>query len=133
SAACRPMTSPARSEKPLRILAFIDPARPSTNPYLQMLYRSISDRGVEVVPFVRRSVLTERLDFWHWHWPEAMMRHRKLRVSLFRFAMLLALLVVAKFRGVTIVWTVHNLRTPTGRHPKLENLFFRIFLRFVDA
>lgn len=117
---------------PLRLLAW--PAfKARGNPYNQLLYGHIRKRGAVVEEFSFRKLLAESYDVLHLHWPEWQVSHSGFLVSFFRFLRFLAVMVVARGRGIRVVWTVHNLRPHEPYHPRLVERFYRMFLPRVDG
>jgi glycosyltransferase involved in cell wall biosynthesis len=107
----------------------------SGNPYLSLFYEALAPHGVELDPgflFSPRWLWKagRSLDAVHFHWPEWLWDGRKMtpRTALVR---LHALLLVAKLRGVRVLWTVHNLTAheeegPDGRRAR------RLLMRHAD-
>lgn len=89
--------------------------RPTTNPYLVMLGRSIARQpGVGVRLFSWRSALTASYDVFHVHWPEILVSGHSPLKKLARQALTLLLVARLAVLGVPIVRTVHNLELPDG-------------------
>ncbi|WP_286344601.1 glycosyltransferase [Frondihabitans sucicola] len=89
--------------------------RPTTNPYLVMLARSVAAQpGVELRTFSWRAALTRRADVFHVHWPEILVSGQSPLKKLVR--QVLTLLLVAKLAATRtpIVRTLHNLERPSG-------------------
>lgn len=89
--------------------------RPTTNPYLVMLARSIASQpGVALRTFSWRAALLKRSDVFHVHWPEILVSgHSPLKKAV---RQVLTLLLIARL-AVTrtpIVRTLHNLERPSG-------------------
>lgn len=94
--------------------SFPDP-RPTTNPYIVMLKRSIeSEPGVELRTFTWRGALLGRYDVFHVHWPEILVAGRSPGRALIRQALTLGLLGKLWATGTPVVRTVHNLEMPSG-------------------
>lgn len=89
--------------------------RPTTNPYLVMLGRSIARQpGVGVRVFSWRSALTARYDVFHVHWPEILVSGHSPLKTLARQGLTLLLVARLAILRVPIVRTVHNLELPDG-------------------
>lgn len=92
----------------------------SGNPYLRLFHSALEAHGVtarEDAVFSPRWVWREAgtLDALHFHWPDLLLYGRP-EPALRGAVKLLALLVIARLRGLRVLWTVHNLephRSPT--------------------
>jgi beta-1,4-mannosyltransferase len=123
----------ARAAAPLRVLAWPAFANRQQNPYNALLYGSLRALGVRVVDFYPQRLIFGRYDIWHLHWPESILNlprpWQALPLSVvFRF-----LLRVARFRGITIVWTAHNLRSHEGLYPEVEARLWRALMSQMDG
>ncbi|WP_147455934.1 glycosyltransferase [Nocardioides mangrovicus] len=109
------------------------PDEPHLNPYLTQLYNALAAAGAPPRPFERRTLLTERLDVVHVHWPEHLVRwDERVWVRLLDVVKVLTGLTVARRRGARLVWTAHNLRPHERAGSPLVRLFLRQFWRRVD-
>jgi beta-1,4-mannosyltransferase len=98
------------------------------NPYNALLYGALQEQGARVTEFFPGRVLRERPDVWHIHWPDSLIKGSALAARL-RLSMLLWLMDAARLRGIRIVWTIHNLQSHEGGHPRLEPWFWPRFVR----
>ncbi|BDV29512.1 glycosyltransferase [Microbacterium terricola] len=98
----------------VRVLESFGTPKPTTNPYITQLHRSLVDApDVEVQTFTYRGALTGRYDVVHTHWPELMGGgHRGVGRAARRT---LALLTIARWRllATPVVRTRHNLERPS--------------------
>ncbi|WP_439591351.1 glycosyltransferase [Microbacterium sp.] len=100
------------SRRPRVMQSFRTP-RPTTNPYIVMLDRSLAvEHDIEHTTFSWRPALFGRVDVMHFHWPEVMLEgdagwKRLAKRTLFR-----ALLVKLALTRAAIVRTAHNLELP---------------------
>jgi len=99
----------------LTVLQSFPVPRPTTNPYLVMLARSLREQpGVTVLTFSWRTALLGRFDVYHSHWPEILVGGRTpLRMAARQLLVLLFLAKLALLR-IPIVRTVHNVGLPDG-------------------
>ncbi|WP_299953621.1 hypothetical protein [uncultured Modestobacter sp.] len=89
--------------------------RPTTNPYIVMLGRSIAALpGVELRTFSWRRALLQRADVFHAHWPEILVTGRTAPRKLVRQLLFLLLLLRLRLTRTPLVRTVHNLELPQG-------------------
>jgi beta-1,4-mannosyltransferase len=123
--------SDSAARRPMRILAW--PASVPDNPYNSLLYESLSALGAEVVPFSPMQLVRGRAAIWHLHWVEDMWNRPGLVRAGLRAGAILMMLRIAHLRGMSIVWTVHNLHTHERFHPRLEQWFWRSFVRHLDG
>lgn len=110
--------------KSLRVLAW--PARTTLNPYNELLADSIQRRGHRVEGFSRRRALLGNWDIMHLHWPENLVTQGSVTGDFKRLVWFGALLRWLKWRGVSVVWTVHNAGSHSRRHPRLERTLRRL-------
>jgi beta-1,4-mannosyltransferase len=113
------------------------------NPYQQLLGRALAESGARSVtesrPRLRRVLSPSgRRALIHLHWPEIIIgsnRHgpfADLR-SLLKAARLLAILGLARRRGIRIVWTIHNLVPHEARRPSLDLKVNRCIAGLADS
>jgi glycosyltransferase involved in cell wall biosynthesis len=98
------------------------PAPDAANPYLARLVAGLRARGVEVgtAPKLAALVAFPRGAAWlHLHWPEWMIHDRDRRLYRARTAWLVALLDLARARGLSLAWTAHNRVGHDDPHPDL--------------
>jgi len=111
STAARPTTA----APPLVVLQSFPAPRPTTNPYIVMLARSLrAEPGVTVSTFSWRRALLGRYDVFHVHWPEILTSGHSPVKTLGRqtlFALFLLRLTVTR---TPVVRTVHNLERSPG-------------------
>lgn len=104
-----------------------------TNPYLNLLEQSLVRQGAQVRRYFPRAFLSDELDVWHLHWPENVLlepdRGRAVRLII----RLLSRLVMAKTRGIKIVWTCHNLEPHEAHDRALASAFWCAFSTLVDG
>ncbi|WP_375399271.1 glycosyltransferase [uncultured Amnibacterium sp.] len=106
----------------------------ATNPYLLQLVDALrrADPDLRVVGFGWRAALLGRVDVFHVHWPERLVRGSSpLRTALRRAAFLLFLLRIAA-TGVAVVRTVHNLDSHE-RGGSVERMLLRALDRRVTV
>lgn len=71
-------------------------------------------------------------DIWHFNWPEHAYASGNALISFLKCLKLRVQLDVARWRGVKIAWTVHNLAPHEVRFPCIESWFWSFFRRRVD-
>jgi beta-1,4-mannosyltransferase len=123
----------AGNARPLRVLAQPAFRTRGRNPYNWLLYTHIAEAGVEVYECSRARLMSGRYDLWHLHWPEEELNGPNIRRAVSRTAGLLVLLRWARWRGIKVVWTIHNLQAHENLYPRLERWFWRNFTAQVDG
>jgi len=97
------------------------------NPYTNLLVSSLPEGRVRTTYFSWKTMLTERFDVLHVHWPEQIVRHPRPLVAQLKSAFFLLFLLRIRLQRKAIVRTVHNL-APHEAGSSLE----RIVLRQLD-
>ena len=106
------------AERVLRVMQSFRPPRPTTNPYIVMLDRALSDEPtLRHERFSWTGALLRHQDALHFHWPEVLLAgdrpwKRWGKRQLFRL-----LLLRAALGRTLIVRTVHNLELPSDLDP----------------
>lgn len=101
--------------RPFVVLQSFPTPKPTTNPYLVMLGRSLATTpGVELRTFTWRRALLERFDVFHVHWPEILVSGHSPLKKLIRQLFTIAFILKLKVTRTPIVRTVHNLELPQG-------------------
>lgn len=104
-----------RVGRPVRVLESFPSPRPTTNPYIVMLARSLTaEPGVELRTFTWRRALLGRYDVFHAHWPEILVSGHSPLKALVRQLLTGLLLLRLRITRTPIVRTVHNLELPSG-------------------
>jgi hypothetical protein len=98
-----------------------------------MFYAEIKEHGVEASDFNIRKILFSDLSVIQVHFPEHFAMNYPPVAALMRSFMLLLALAICKMRGVSIVWTVHNVAPFEQRNTGLYRLLMKAFLRLVDG
>ena len=123
-------THPAVESK-MRVVAFTAFAGRGGNPYNWLLY---SHMNAQVIEFKLKTLLCEKCDILHLHWPESSLNIYRNPVPAFvRARLLLFRIDQYRSRGARVVWTVHNLRSHEQFHPRLEAWFWREFIARLDG
>ena len=100
---------------PVRVLQSFPDPRPTTNPYLVMLRRSLDALpAVDLHTFTWRRALLGRYDVFHVHWPETLLAARTPARVARRRALVALLLLRLRLTRTAVVRTVHNLRPHEG-------------------
>lgn len=117
----------------LRVLAWPAFKSRKLNPYQSLLYDQMRALGAEVTEFSPGCLVRRRYAVWHLHWPDHMLKTTSSLSALARTTALFALIFFARLRGTKIVWTIHNLKSHEGLHPRLERWFWRYFTSRLDG
>lgn len=117
----------------LQVLAWPAFRKQEANPQAALLARELVALDVDVSDWTPSRALARPRDLWHLHYPETVVYRRSAAASTFEMVAFLALLWLARLRGVRIVWTVHDLGSNDGLHPRLERWFWKGFVPACDA
>lgn len=118
----------------LSVLGYPAFSNRAENPYNWLLYSHVRALGVGVQEYTVGRALTGAFSILHLHWPDRRVRDPKLFSALARSGALIALLDAVHARGMSVVWTVHNLESHGGRvHAGLERWYWRSLARRVDG
>lgn len=103
------------------------------NPYNYLLYTHMWKNGVVVEEFTILKVLFGKYQIFHIHWPEFFLTDKFLLRGISKSIGMLLLIDWMKSRGTKVVWTVHNIVSHENYYPRVESIFWRIFIKKVDA
>jgi glycosyltransferase involved in cell wall biosynthesis len=117
----------------LRVLAWPAFRKQAANPHAALLARELIALGTEVVDWTPVRALLQPGDLWHLHHPDTVVYRRSLARSVFEAITFLGLLWLARRRGARVVWTIHDLGSNDGLHPRLEAWFWKAFIPALDA
>jgi glycosyltransferase involved in cell wall biosynthesis len=123
----------SQSTSSLRVLAWPAFVNKTGNPYNSLLYEHVSEFGAEVVEFTPVRLLTGQYDVIHVHWPEGLLLDDRRWVTAVRGGALLGLLRLARMRGASLVWTVHNLGSHEPASSGLATRMWQLFTAEVDG
>jgi beta-1,4-mannosyltransferase len=115
------------------VLAWPAFRKESANPHAALLARELIGLGVGLADWTPLRALLRPGDLWHLHHPEAVLYRRRVAASTLETLAFLGLLILARVRGVRILWTIHDLGSNDRLHPRLEGWFWRVFIPRVDA
>ncbi|MGY1854928.1 glycosyltransferase [Modestobacter sp. SYSU DS0290] len=105
----------SRPQGPFVVLQSFPQPRPTTNPYLVMLGRSLAALpDVELWTFSRARALFGSYDVFHVHWPETLVTGSTPLRKLVRQLFFVLLLLRLSLTRTPLVRTVHNLDLPQG-------------------
>ncbi len=125
----------ADSDRPrLKVLGWPGFTSENGNPYTRLLYEAMeAEANVEVDGFSMFEPLQQRYDVWHVHWPEDFLSYPSKIAAYTYVTAELLLFAWARLWGTKLVWTVHDLGPHESYHPRLEALFWPLFLPMVDG
>ncbi|MFX0199911.1 MAG: glycosyltransferase [Candidatus Hodarchaeota archaeon] len=113
----------------------------SANPYQCELAAALEKRGVTVVkgtggfywlPILGAIWVHGKPDVLHLHWTHSYLLGRNRANSIIKFIRFISEVFVAKFLGIKIIWTVHNLWDHERQDLQLEVFFNRFLVRIYD-
>jgi len=103
------------------------------NPHQWLLNTALTGLSVQVDEFSVRRLASGSYDLWHIHWPERFLIAKSVFPAARGSLGLVALVGLARARGVVTVWTIHNLAAHERRHETIERHFWPAFIRRLDA
>lgn len=109
----------------MRVLAWPGRTNRGHNLYTKLLYDAVEGRDVEVIEYSFKTALRTKVDVFHMHWPEWTIVLKNPLESYGRLFALIFLMVVLRFRGTRIVWTVHNLHPHMRFSKAREAILYR--------
>jgi len=115
-------------------LVYSFPARTNLaeNPYNSIFSENMERMGWIVKDATIFESIFGRPAIVHLHWPQAT-TSGKITTVLRRIVTLLAMLLVQRFKGARIVWTVHNVNAHDAVRPRLEKALMSIVTRLLDG
>ena len=117
----------------MRVIAWPAFKTKLNNPYNWLLYKSLSDMGVNVSEYSVLKILLSNYEIFHIHWPDYQLASKKLSIAVFRVAYLFFILTIAKLKNIKVIWTVHNIYSHERNHVRLERLFWNMLPGFLDG
>ncbi|NLZ53195.1 MAG: glycosyltransferase family 4 protein [Thermoanaerobacteraceae bacterium] len=122
----------------MKVLFLPDGSR--SNPYQRELAEALKRHGVDVtlsdgigrLPILGAIRARGKPDILHLHWTHGFLIASSRVKTVIKSLRFLFELLVVKFLGIKIVWTVHNLLEHERHHPQLELFFNRILVRLYD-
>ncbi len=119
---------------PLRVLAWpAGYADPDESPYNTQLYSHLAGLGVETDEWSPARLRSGSYQILHLHWPDLELHEVSTVRAIWRVSKLVTYLLIARARGMRIVWTAHNLRSHDRWHPILEEVMWWCLTRLVHA
>jgi glycosyltransferase involved in cell wall biosynthesis len=122
------------SERMLRVLGWPGFTSKNGNPYTRLLYEHMeAEAAVEVDGFSLLEPLKKQYDVWHVHWPDSLLSYPSTLAATFYVVAELVLFAWVRLQGTKLVWTTHDLGPHESHHPRLENIFWALFIPMVDG
>lgn len=116
----------------IRILA--KPKYGSSNLINDRLYAEVEKQpGIEVISWTPLRMLGCQYELLHVHWPENVLNESNWIRACLKVTSLMCALYWVRLCGRKLAWTAHNLEAHDGRFPKLEALFWRLFIPLIDG
>lgn len=119
--------------RPIRVLALPAYNRRDQNPFQALLYDEVQKLGIEVEDWSFWRAAWRKCDIWHFHHPDTVVFPRSFYQALAETLCMRVLLWLARLRGIKLIWTIHDLKSHDGFHPKLERWFWSYFTQHLDA
>ena len=110
------------------------------NPYQRALADSLSREGIKVSirdNFRLFSVLSSTENHWkpdilHIHWSHPFFSRSSREKTILEPVKFIIKLIILKFVGIKIVWTVHNITSHEGRYKSLELFFCKLLAKICN-
>lgn len=115
----------------MKVLAFPAFKNKKSNPYNYLLYTGM--KGVDVSEFSFGKALRFNYDIIHIHWPEWYLNSNYLIKAVSYSFLLITVLLLAKFMGKKVIWTVHNLKPHEIKYKLLSKIYWCVYPRLVDG
>lgn len=109
----------------MRVMQSFPEGRDTTNPYLLQLVQGLRPH-VRITGLSWRRALTERVDVFHVHWPELLLRARTPSRRLLRRMLVRVLLLKWRLQHTAIVRTLHNTQSHEALPRADRNLLGRL-------
>jgi beta-1,4-mannosyltransferase len=117
----------------IRLLATSTTNAPNANSFPSLWTDAVRRAGVDVHAFSARKAALEDFDGVHVHWPDELFgRVGRDPRRLLRALTNLGAVAVAKVRGASIYWTVHNIDPHDSSKDVTSRVMLRVFERLVD-
>jgi glycosyltransferase involved in cell wall biosynthesis len=127
-------TSPSEARPSMNVLGWPGFSSKNGNPYTRLLYEHMEAEGnVEVDGFSLLEPLQKRYDVWHVHWPDSLLSYPSKALATAYVTAELALFAWTRLCGTKLVWTTHDLGPHESHHPRLEKIFWALFIPMVDG
>jgi len=105
----------------------------NNNPYTYRLYAAVEKLGHSVDHISLGRLLFKTHDIWHRHWPEVTLSDKNFPRAVLKTFVFLFFMDVVRLKGTKNVWTIHNLGTHEKLYPRLEALFWKLFIPRLDG
>lgn len=119
--------------KNMKVLAWPAFSYEPFNPYNRLLNENLLKQGAEIIPYSHSKIFSSKFDVWHLHWPAENVIRKEIFKTIFRLIAFGILILVTKLKGSKIIWTAHNQELHESYFPKLESVFWKIFIPSIDA
>lgn len=120
-------------EKKLKILVWPSFDNIEGNPVNLLLYETMQSSGVSISQYKFPESIKNRFDIFHIHWPESIFNVSLPISAIYKALSVILFIIFLKLRGIKIVWTVHNIESHDKRHIKIEKIFWKVFIKFLDG
>lgn len=97
------------------------------NQFIRLLVDSLIKEGAKVIPFSWKTVLFQRFDILHVHWPEYLLPMKKNFSFFIKFMIIVLLNIKLRINKIPILLTVHNLE-PHERPTQVHRFFNKYFI-----
>lgn len=92
------------------ISVYMWPKKINSNKYLDLLCECIENKGIQVKDFsISKLGKLKKGDVLHMHWPSFNYQSSNYLSTIARSIIFILMLIILKFKGIKVIWTVHNL------------------------
>lgn len=98
------------------------------NPCIKLMVSGSSEAGVTFVAYDWFLSNFQKFDIFHVHWPDSTVMGRSRLKAAAKFILFILSVLIFRFRGIPIVYTVHNIESHDQKHPVLERALWRVFI-----
>jgi len=117
----------------VRVLAWPAFRKAAANPHAALLAGELRALGVDISDWTPVRALVRPGQLWHIHLPETVVYRRSRLVAWSETLAFVLLLTLARWRGTKMLWTIHDLGSNDQHHPRLEEWYWRWYVRHIDA
>lgn len=123
----------------MKVLAWPGLAAWGANPYCYLLYSEMQSAGCTVEDFITvvkgrpHRLLWDHFEIFHAHWPEHILYQRNWLICVVKLCIFMIIVLILKWRGTSVIWTVHNIEPHREVENWIKKLFYGYWCRVVNG